>query len=55
MSRLKLKRKYIEEDIVEAMLDITDNEFSPPQAAYRRGVPRSTLVNRLNGRGALKE
>ncbi|KAM5529957.1 hypothetical protein FOXYSP1_17801 [Fusarium oxysporum f. sp. phaseoli] len=29
--------------MAEAILDVTDNGFSPPQAAQRRGVPRSTL------------
>ncbi|KAJ3453537.1 hypothetical protein MRS44_017784 [Fusarium solani] len=41
--------------MAEAILDVTDDGVSPPQAAQRRGVPRSTLVDRLNGRGAVKE
>ncbi|KAG6997196.1 hypothetical protein FocnCong_v015290 [Fusarium oxysporum f. sp. conglutinans] len=41
--------------MAEAILDVTDNGFSPPQAAQRRGVPRSTLIDRLDGRGAVKE
>ncbi|KAJ3454128.1 hypothetical protein MRS44_018022 [Fusarium solani] len=47
--------KYTEENMAEAILDVTDDGVSPPQAAQRRGVPRSTLVDRLNGRGAVKE
>jgi hypothetical protein len=41
--------------MAEAILDVTDNGFSPPQAADRRGVPRRTLIDRLHGRGAVKE
>jgi hypothetical protein len=41
--------------MVEAILDVTDNGFSPPQAAHRRGVPRRTLIDRLHGRGAVKK
>ncbi|KAF4343118.1 hypothetical protein FBEOM_2940 [Fusarium beomiforme] len=55
MPRSRLRWKYTEEDMAEAILDVTDNGFSPPQAAQRRGVPRSTLIDRLNGRGAVKE
>ena len=29
--------------------------FHPPQAAQRRGVPRTTLIDRLNGQTAVKE
>jgi hypothetical protein len=55
LPRSRLRWKYTEEDMAEAILDVTDNGFSPPQAAHRLGVPRSTLVDRLNGRGAVKE
>ncbi|RKK08481.1 hypothetical protein BFJ65_g17143 [Fusarium oxysporum f. sp. cepae] len=55
MPRSRLRWKYTEEDMAEAILDVTDNGFSPPQAAHRRGVPRSTLIDRLNGRRAVKE
>jgi hypothetical protein len=41
--------------MAEAILDVTDNGFSPPRAAHRRGVPRITLIDRLHGRGAVKE
>ncbi|KAJ0126786.1 hypothetical protein HZ326_30110 [Fusarium oxysporum f. sp. albedinis] len=41
--------------MAEAILDVTDNGLSPPQAAHKRGVPRRTLINRLHGRGAMKE
>ncbi|KAJ0127561.1 Uncharacterized protein HZ326_29333 [Fusarium oxysporum f. sp. albedinis] len=55
MPRSRLRWKYTEEGMAEAILDVTHNGFSPPQAAHRRGVPRSTLIDRLNGRGAVKE
>jgi hypothetical protein len=47
--------KYTEDDMAEAILDITDNGFSPSEAAQRRGVPRRTLIGTLNGQTALKE
>lgn len=47
--------KYTEDDMAEAILDVTDNGFSPPQAAQRRGVPRTTLIDRLNGQTPVKE
>ncbi|OBS17237.1 hypothetical protein FPOA_12264 [Fusarium poae] len=55
MLRSRLRWKYPEDDVAEAILDVTDNGFSPPQAAHRRGVPRRTLIDRLHGRGAVKE
>jgi hypothetical protein len=41
--------------MAEAILDITDHGLSPPQAAQRRGVPRTTLIDRLNGHGAAED
>ncbi|KAG7000958.1 Retrovirus-related Pol polyprotein from transposon TNT [Fusarium oxysporum f. sp. conglutinans] len=55
MPRSRLRWKYTEDDVAEAILDVTDNGFSPPQAAHKRGVPRRTLIDRLHGRGAVKE
>ncbi|RKK87009.1 hypothetical protein BFJ68_g17081 [Fusarium oxysporum] len=55
MPRPRFRWKYTEENMAEAILDVTDNGFSPPQAAQRHGVPRSTLVDRLNGRRAVNE
>ncbi|OBS17150.1 hypothetical protein FPOA_12327 [Fusarium poae] len=55
MLRSRLRWKYTEDDVAEAILDVTDNGFSPLQAAHRRGVPRRTLIDRLHGRGAVKE
>ncbi|KAG6979492.1 hypothetical protein FocnCong_v010415 [Fusarium oxysporum f. sp. conglutinans] len=55
MPRSRLRWKYTEDDMAEVILDVTDNGFSPPQAAHRRGVPRRTLIDRLHGRGAVKE
>ena len=51
----RLRWKHTEDDMAEAILDVTDNGFSPPQATQRRGVPRRTLIDRLNGRGDVKE
>ncbi|PHH49704.1 hypothetical protein CFIMG_007664RA00001a [Ceratocystis fimbriata CBS 114723] len=47
--------KYTEDDMAEAILDVTDNGFSPSQASQRRGVPRTTPIDRLNGQAAVKE
>ncbi|RKK38719.1 hypothetical protein BFJ69_g18586, partial [Fusarium oxysporum] len=55
MPKLRLKWEYTEDDMAEAILDITDHGFSPPQAAQRRGVPRTTLIDRLNGGGAAED
>ncbi|KAL9567417.1 hypothetical protein ACKAV7_008367 [Fusarium commune] len=55
MPKSRLKWEYTEDDMAEAILDITDHGFSPPQAAQRRGVPRTTLIDRLNGRGAAED
>ncbi|KAJ0130848.1 Uncharacterized protein HZ326_26052 [Fusarium oxysporum f. sp. albedinis] len=38
MPRSRLRWKYTEDDMAEAILDVTDNGFSPPQAAHRRGI-----------------
>ncbi|KAF6524740.1 hypothetical protein HZS61_010535 [Fusarium oxysporum f. sp. conglutinans] len=55
MPKSRLKWEYTEDDMAEAILDITDHGFSPPQAAQRRGVPRTTLIDRPNGRGAAED
>ncbi|KAM5527731.1 transposase [Fusarium oxysporum f. sp. phaseoli] len=55
MPKSRLKWEYTEDDMADAILDITDHGFSPPQAAQRRGVPRTTLIDRLNGRGAAED
>ncbi|KAM5527169.1 transposase [Fusarium oxysporum f. sp. phaseoli] len=55
MPKSRLQWEYTEDDMAEAILDITDHGLSPPQAAQRRGVPRTTLIDRLNGRGAAED
>ncbi|KAF6525725.1 hypothetical protein HZS61_011740 [Fusarium oxysporum f. sp. conglutinans] len=40
---------YTEEDVIQAMLDITDNGLSQNQAAQKNGVPQTTLSDRLRG------
>ncbi|KAM5528598.1 transposase [Fusarium oxysporum f. sp. phaseoli] len=55
MPKSRLQWEYTEDDMAEAILDITDHGFSPPQAAQRRRVPRTTLIDRLNGRGAAED
>ena len=55
MPSLRPRWKYTEDDVAEAILDITDNGCSPSQAAQRWGVPRRTLIDRFNGLTAMKE
>src|SRR5436190_4245106 len=54
MSSIPLKMPrgdYSEDDIVNAIFDITDNGLSHPQASQKHGVPRQTIQNRLRGIG----
>lgn len=55
MPSLRPRWKYTEDDMAEAILDITENGCSPSEAAQRWGVPRRTLVDRFNGLTAMKE
>ncbi len=45
-------RRYSEEDMVNAIFDVTDNGFSLHRSAQKHGIPRQTLQNRMAGRGA---
>lgn len=47
--------KYIEDDMAEAILDITDNGLSQFQSAQKWGVPQRTLSDRLSGQLAVNE
>ncbi|KAJ3453209.1 hypothetical protein MRS44_018864 [Fusarium solani] len=40
---------YTEEDVIQAVLDVTDNGLSQNQAAQKNGVPQTTLSDRLRG------
>ncbi|KAG6996937.1 hypothetical protein FocnCong_v015331 [Fusarium oxysporum f. sp. conglutinans] len=40
---------YTEDEIIQAMLDVTDNGLSQNQAAQKNGVPQTTLSDRLRG------
>ncbi|RYC80284.1 hypothetical protein BFJ63_vAg16824 [Fusarium oxysporum f. sp. narcissi] len=40
---------YIEDEVAEAMLDVTDNGLSQNKSAQKREIPRSTLGDRLRG------
>ncbi|TVY74375.1 hypothetical protein Focb16_v006188 [Fusarium oxysporum f. sp. cubense] len=40
---------YTEENVIQAMLDVTDNGLSQNQAAQKNGVPQTTLSDRLRG------
>ena len=46
----RLLWEYIEDDMAEAILDITDNGFSPSQAAEKRGVPQGLSSTDLTAR-----
>ncbi|KAJ3454573.1 hypothetical protein MRS44_013173 [Fusarium solani] len=40
---------YMENGVIEAMLDVTDNDLSQHQAAQKNGMPQTTLSDRLRG------
>ena len=46
---------YTEDEVVEAIFDITDRGISLKKAAQRRGIPRSTLQGRMKGAEAKKD
>ncbi|KAJ3454436.1 hypothetical protein MRS44_018330 [Fusarium solani] len=48
-------RNYTEEDVAEAIFDITDRGLSQTGAADKRGVPRSTIYRRLSGQASKNE
>ncbi|KAM5529114.1 transposase-like protein [Fusarium oxysporum f. sp. phaseoli] len=50
-----VRRVYTEDDVAEAILDITDRGLSQTVAAQKRGVPRSTLSGRLSGQASRNE
>ncbi|RKK98000.1 hypothetical protein BFJ70_g17586 [Fusarium oxysporum] len=50
-----VRRDYTEDDVAEAILDITDRGLSQTGAAQKRGVPRSTLSGRLSGQASRNE
>jgi hypothetical protein len=50
-----VRRVYTEDDVAEAILDITDRGLSQTGAAQKRGVPRSTLSGRLSGQASRNE
>jgi predicted transcriptional regulator len=50
-----VRRVYTEDDVAEAILDITDRGLSPTEAAQQRGVPRSTIYRRLSGQASRRE
>ncbi|RKK95538.1 hypothetical protein BFJ70_g17683, partial [Fusarium oxysporum] len=50
-----IRRNYTEDDVAEAILDITDRGLSQNEAAQKRGVPQSTLSGRLSGQASRNE
>ncbi|KAL9572016.1 hypothetical protein ACKAV7_003848 [Fusarium commune] len=40
---------YTEDNVIEAMLDVTDNGLSQHEAAQKHGMPQTTLSDRLRG------
>jgi lambda repressor-like predicted transcriptional regulator len=50
-----VRRNYTEDDVAEAILDITDRGLSQNEAAQKRGVPQSTLSGRLSGQASRNE
>ncbi|TVY74290.1 hypothetical protein Focb16_v005550 [Fusarium oxysporum f. sp. cubense] len=54
MPKSRLQWEYTEDDMAEAILDITDHGLSPPQAAQRGGVPERPSSIDLTAVGPLK-
>jgi hypothetical protein len=50
-----VRRVYTEDEVAEALLDITDRGLSQMGAAQKRGVPRLTLSGRLSGQASRNE
>ena len=46
-------RPYTEEDMVNAMFDITNNGMSQYQATQKYGIPQTTISSRFRGQTAL--
>jgi hypothetical protein len=47
---LKMPRQsYTQDEVAEAMLDVTDNGLSQNQSAQKHGMPQTTLSDRLRG------
>ena len=53
MTESRQRWKYTEDNIAEAILEITDNGISMHQAAQRWGVPYATLQKRYHGVSAV--
>jgi len=49
------RHDYTEDDVAEAIYDITDRGLSQTQAAQKRGVPQWTISRRLSGRASRNE
>jgi hypothetical protein len=43
------QQSYTENDVIKAILDVTDNDLSHNQAAQKHGMPQTTLSDRLRG------
>ena len=55
MNKAKPRWKYTEDDIAEAILEITDEGISMHKAAQRWGVPYQTLQQRFHGISAIND
>ncbi|KAL9566115.1 hypothetical protein ACKAV7_009733 [Fusarium commune] len=50
-----VRRNYTEDDVAEAILDITDRGLSENEASQKRGVPQATLSGRPSGQASRNE
>ena len=46
---ISMGAKYSEDDVAEAIFDITDRGLSVRKAVVYRGIPRAILYNRMKG------
>src|SRR5438128_1594921 len=55
MAPKRPRRPYTEEDMINAIFDITENGTSQYLVAQKYGIPQQTISDRLNGQTALAD
>lgn len=55
MAPKRPRRAYTEEDMVNAIFDITENGMSQYRAAQKYGIPQQTISSRFKGQTALAD
>lgn len=55
MALSRPRSTYTEEDMANALFDITDNGLSQSCTAQKHGIPQQSISNRLNGQTAIAD